>query len=94
MSETATQLLEQLLKLSEADRLLLADQLWESLNADKQEELIDEATNDSDFQTELARRFESITNGQAELAPWEAARKAIQTELDRRKTARQQENHE
>jgi putative addiction module component (TIGR02574 family) len=67
MSETATTLLEQLLKLSEADRLMIADRLWESLGDAKQEELLDEATDDPEFQAELQRRLDSVADGTAEL---------------------------
>ncbi len=57
MSETATTLLDQVLLLSEADRLLIADRLWESLSDAKQQETIDETTDDPEFQAELERRL-------------------------------------
>jgi putative addiction module component (TIGR02574 family) len=92
MSETATKLLEQLLTLPEADRLMIADQLWESLGEEKQQELIDEATSDPEYQAELERRLESVENGSAKLVSWEEARADIQAELERRRAARKQEN--
>ena len=92
MSETATTLLDQLLKLSEADRALIADRLWESLSDEKQQELMDEADDDPEFQAELERRIESIDSGTAELIPWEQARETIRAELERRESARQQGN--
>ena len=67
MSEAATTLLDQLLKLSEADRAMIADRLWESLSAEKQQELMDETTDDPEFQAELERRLKSIEDGTAEL---------------------------
>jgi putative addiction module component (TIGR02574 family) len=92
MSETATKLLEQLLALPEADRLMIAEQLWLSASEEKQQELIDEATSDPEFQAELERRLETVANGTAELIPWEEARVKIQKELERRRAARKQEN--
>jgi putative addiction module component (TIGR02574 family) len=90
MSETVTTLLDQLLKLSEADRALIADRLWESLSDEKQEELMDETTSDPEFQAELQRRLDSIADGTAELIPWEQARVTIREELERRRAARKQ----
>jgi putative addiction module component (TIGR02574 family) len=60
MSETATKLLDQLLQLPEPDRLMIADRLWESLSEEKQLELIDEATNDPEYQAELERRLKEV----------------------------------
>lgn len=60
MSENATKLMEQLLALPEADRLMIADQLWESLSEDKQQEMIDDTTNDPEFQAELERRLKEV----------------------------------
>jgi putative addiction module component (TIGR02574 family) len=92
MSEAATTLLEQLLKLSESDRLMIADRLWESLSDAKREELLDEATDDPEFQAELERRLDSVANGTAELIPWERAREMMREELERRRAAREQGN--
>jgi putative addiction module component (TIGR02574 family) len=60
MSETATKLLDQLLQLPEADRLMVADRLWESLGEEKQQKLIEETTNDPVFQAELERRLKEV----------------------------------
>jgi putative addiction module component (TIGR02574 family) len=60
MSETATKLLDQILQLPEPDRLMIADRLWESLGEAKQQELIDETTNDPEFQAELERRLKEV----------------------------------
>lgn len=92
MSETATTLLDQLMQLSEADRLMVADRLWESLGEAAQQEAIDETTDDPEFQAELERRIDSVANGTAELIPWEQARVTIREELERRRAARNQEN--
>lgn len=92
MSETATTLLDQLMQLSEADRLMIADRLWESLGEVAQQEVIDETTDDPEFQAELERRIDSVADGTAELIPWEQARVTIREELERRRAARNQEN--
>ena len=92
MSETAATLLDQLLKLSEADRAMIADRLWESLSDEKRQELIDETTDDPEFQAELQRRLDSVENGTAELIPWEQARETIREELERRRAARKNGN--
>ena len=57
MSEAATALLDQLLKLSEADRSMIAERLWASLSDATRAELIDETTSDPEFQAELERRL-------------------------------------
>jgi putative addiction module component (TIGR02574 family) len=88
MSETATKLLEQLLALPEDERLMIADRLWDSLGDEKQQEIIDEAANDPEFQAELERRLDSVANGTAELIPWEQAREEMRAELERRRAAR------
>ena len=67
MSEAAKKLLEQVLTLSEADRLMIADKLWSSLSDEAHEEAADAALNDPEFQAELGRRFASIADGTAEL---------------------------
>jgi putative addiction module component (TIGR02574 family) len=92
MSEAATTLLDQLLKLTEADRAMIADRLWESLSDAKQQELIDETTDDPEFQAELERRLDTVTDGTAELIPWEKARETIREELEHRRAARTQGN--
>jgi putative addiction module component (TIGR02574 family) len=60
MSETATKLLEQLLGLPEAERLMIADRLWESASEEKQQELMDEVSSDPEFLAELERRLEEV----------------------------------
>ena len=59
MSEAATKLLEQLLLLPEAERLLVADQLLESVG--------DAADDDPEFEAQLRHRLNSIADGTAEL---------------------------
>jgi putative addiction module component (TIGR02574 family) len=89
MSETATKLLEQLLQLPQADRLLIADRLWESLGDSEKQAVIDESLDDPEFQAELQRRLESVANGTAEMIPWEQAREEMRAELERRRAARE-----
>lgn len=60
MSEAATKLLDQLLQLPEPDRLMIADRLWDSLTQEKQQELMDDATSDPEFQAELERRLKEV----------------------------------
>ena len=88
MSEAATKLLEQLLQLPEAERLQIADQLWESLGDAEKQAAIDETLDDPEFQAELQRRMDSMADGTAELIPWEQAREDMRAELERRRAAR------
>ncbi len=88
MSETASKLLEQLLTLPEAERLMIADQLWDSLGDEKKQEIMDETTSDPEFQAELQRRLDSVADGTADLIPWEEARERMRAELERRRAAR------
>jgi hypothetical protein len=67
MSESATLLLGQLLNLSEVERLLIADKLWESLTVERKEQMASEITEDQDFQAELELRLASVANGTVEL---------------------------
>jgi putative addiction module component (TIGR02574 family) len=60
MSDTATKLLEQLLQLPEAERLQIADRLWDSLACEKKQEIMDEATDDPEFRAELERRLKEV----------------------------------
>ena len=60
MSETGTKLLEQLLQLPEAERLQIADRLWESLGDEQKQQIMDEATSDPEFQAELQRRLKEV----------------------------------
>lgn len=88
MSEVATTLFDELLKLPEADRAQIADRLWASLSDAAQQELLGDPTDDPEFRAELDRRLESVANGTAELIPWEQARANIREELERRRVAR------
>ena len=63
MSETATKLPDQLLQLPEADRLMVADRLLESLGEEMQQEVIHDTTNDPEFRAELQRRLDSVADG-------------------------------
>lgn len=69
MSNTTTKLLEDALKLPEADRADLAACLFASLAS---EPVLDEA-----WEAEIQRRLEKIDSGKAKLVPWEEARKRI-----------------
>ena len=88
MSEVATKLLEQLLQLPDAERLQIADKLWDSLRAPEKQEAIDETLDDPEFHAELQRRLDSIADGTAELIPWEQARDEMGAELERRRAGR------
>ena len=89
MSEVATKLLEQLLQLPDAERLQIADKLWDSLGDPEKQEAIDETLDDPEFQAELQRRLDSIADGTAVLIPWEQARDEMRAELERRRAGRQ-----
>ena len=91
MSETATTLMDHLLKLSEADRVLIAEGLWASLSEEAQQEMRDATPDDPAFEAEIARRSDSLHDGTAELVSWEDARRQIAAELERRRAARAQE---
>ena len=67
MSEAAKKLLEQALTLPEADRLMIADEIWASLGEQAQEEAAGQLMDDPEFRAELERRLESIADGSAEL---------------------------
>ncbi len=67
MSESATQLLGQLLNLSEVERLLIADKLWESLTVERKEQMASEIAEDQDFQAELDLRLAAVANRTVEL---------------------------
>jgi putative addiction module component (TIGR02574 family) len=85
MSETATTLLEQLMKLSEAERLMIAERLFESLSDEKQQEAIDETLNDPEFQEELQRRLDSVADGTAELLAPEEVFAQVREHLQRKR---------
>ena len=88
MSETAAALLDLLLKLSEAERLMIADRLWESLSDAKQQELLDETTHDPEFQAELERRLKEVEEHPERLIDGEQALAEIRAELERRQMER------
>jgi hypothetical protein len=48
------------MKLSEADRLMIAEQLWLSASGEKQQEMMDEVTNEPEFRAELERRLKKV----------------------------------
>jgi hypothetical protein len=62
MSETATKLLDQLLQLPEPDRLMIADRLWESASEEKLQELVDEMTNEPEYQSKLEQRLKEVSD--------------------------------
>jgi putative addiction module component (TIGR02574 family) len=84
MSEAATTLLEQLLKLSEADHVMIADRLWESLSDEKQQELINETTNDPEFQAELERRLKEVEEHPERLLDGETVMAELREHLKRK----------
>jgi Putative addiction module component len=84
MSETATKLLEQLLALPESERLLIADQLWLSAREEKQQELIDEATSDPEFQAELDRRLKEVEEHPERLLDGQAVMDELREHLRRK----------
>jgi putative addiction module component (TIGR02574 family) len=75
MSEAATNLLEQLLQLSEADRLMIADRLWDSLTEQ----------DDPEFAAELQKRLESVADGSAELIDGEQVLQEARERLAKRR---------
>lgn len=85
MSESATKLLIEAMALAPDERFQLAHELLESVDG------YEDVTDDPEFQAELTRRLEAISNGTAELIPWEQARENIRAELERFRLAREQE---
>jgi len=79
MSETATKLLEQLLRLSEGERRQIADRLRESFGD------AESPTEDPEFQAELQRRLDSVANGTAELIDGEQVFREARERLRRRR---------
>jgi putative addiction module component (TIGR02574 family) len=71
MSSEATRLLEDALKLPEAERVDVAACLLASLEREPEEIL------DPTWEREIQRRLEEIDAGRARLIPWEEARKRI-----------------
>jgi putative addiction module component (TIGR02574 family) len=79
MSEAATKLLEQLLRLPEGERRQIADRLRESCG--------DEGSpaDDPEFQAELQRRLDSVAGGTAELIDGEQVFREARERLQRRR---------
>ena len=71
MSSESTKLLEDALKLPEADRADLAAFLFASLEP----ELVDSL--DPSWEEEISRRIQEIDSGKVQLIPWEEARKRM-----------------
>lgn len=85
MSEVATKLLEQLLQLPDAERLQIADKLWDSLGDPEKQEAIDETLDDPEFHAELQRRLDSIADGTAELIDGERVIREARERLRQRR---------
>lgn len=85
MSETAKKLLEQVLTLSEADRVMIADELWASLSDEAQEQAAEAVLNDPEFQAELERRLASVADGTAELIDGEQVFREARDRLKKRR---------
>jgi hypothetical protein len=85
MSETARKLLEQVLTLPEADRLMVADELWASLSDDARGETADQLLNDPAFRSELGRRLDSVADGTAELIDGEQVFREARDRLKKRR---------
>jgi putative addiction module component (TIGR02574 family) len=86
MSDIATKILSEALTLSPDERVQLAQQILESVDSEEFPIL-----NDPEFQAVLNSRLEDVSNGTAELIPWEVARENIQSELQKRRMMRQNE---
>lgn len=84
MSEAATKLLDQLLQLPEADRLMIAEQLWGSVSEVKQWELFDEVTNEPEFQDELERRIKEVEEHPDRLLDGEEVMAELRARLNRK----------
>jgi hypothetical protein len=85
MSEAAKRLLEQVLALPEADRLMVADGLWASLSDDVRDEAADQLMNDPGFRSELGRRLDSVADGTAELIDGEQVFREARDRLKKRR---------
>lgn len=83
MSETATNLLGQLLELPPADRLAVADRLWDSLPDTDRDVRVEEVTNDPAFRVELDERLQSIADGTAVLIDGEQVFRELRERLRR-----------
>ncbi len=85
MSEAAKKLLEQALALPEADRLMIADEIWASLGEQAQEEAAGQLMDDPEFRAELERRLESVADGSAELIDGEQVFREARERLKKRR---------
>jgi len=85
MSETATKLLEQLLRLPEAERLQIADRLWDSLGDETKQQIMDEATDDPEFQAELDRRLKEVEEHPEQLIDGEQVFREARERLQKRR---------
>ena len=74
MPHTLTEITGLAMELSEEERLLLADALYNSLPAE--EDL------DPEFVTELERRMDDIRTGRVKTIPWEEVRAQIDRVID------------
>lgn len=88
MSETATKLLDQLLQLSEDDRLDIAECLWGSVGHEKFQQIMDDTTNDPEFQAELVRRLKEVEEHPERLLDGEQVFREVREHLERRRQAR------
>ena len=85
MSEAATKLLDQLLQLPEAERLQIADRLWESLGDGTKQEAIDETSDDPEFQAELQRRLKEVEEHPENLLDGEQVMNELREHLRRKR---------
>jgi putative addiction module component (TIGR02574 family) len=76
MTDVAIRLKSEMLKLSEADRLELALELWDSLDGPDDEPYQDEAA----WIAELNRRFDDLTAGRATAEPFEQVIEELRNE--------------
>lgn len=77
MTDAARTLLDQALALAEDERIRLAEALFDSLPAERQEQ-IDQAWRD-----EVLRRMDEVRQGKVELESWEDVRRAGREALGR-----------
>jgi putative addiction module component (TIGR02574 family) len=76
MTEEAAELLKKALTLSVDERAELAGSLLESLEEDE-----DQATVESAWNEEIARRVADLDSGKEQAIPWEDVRKLISSKL-------------
>jgi putative addiction module component (TIGR02574 family) len=80
MSETAKKLLEQILTLSEDDRVAITDAVWKSLGEESQDELWagNGPTIDPEFRAELERRMDEAEKHPESLLSWEQVKAELE----------------